>query len=96
PAQVLYELPAELSYLDVRYAPDLAWIAAHGVDPGNGRAVFAYRRVDGAPIGVPLSAEAAVVHLAFDEASRHLLYGTAAPDGRFVIGIIRLADGVRR
>ncbi|PJF36480.1 MAG: hypothetical protein CUN49_05295, partial [Candidatus Thermofonsia Clade 1 bacterium] len=33
PAQVLYELPAELSYLDVRYAPDLAWIAAHGVDP---------------------------------------------------------------
>ncbi len=96
PAQVLYELPAELSYLDVRYAPDLAWIAAHGVDPRDGRAVFAYRRVDGAPIGVPLSAEAAVVHLTFDEASRHLLYGTAAPDGRFVIGIIRLADGVRR
>lgn len=96
PAQVLYELPAELEYLGVTVSPDLAWLAAYGIEPTSGRPVFAYRRIDGAPIAVPLSAEASVFNYVFDDASRHLLYSVATPDGRFSIGIVRLADGVRR
>lgn len=96
PAQILYELPESLSYLEVRYSPDLGWVAAYGVDPITQRAVFAYRRANGAPIAVPLAAEAAVLPFSFDDTSRHLLYGTSTLDGRFTIGIIRLADGVRR
>jgi hypothetical protein len=96
PAQILYELPESLSYLDVRYSPDLGWVAAYGIDPATQRAVFAYRRANGAPIAIPLAPEAAVLPFTFDEASRHLLYGSSTPDGQFTIGILRLADGVRR